>query len=223
MPSKANIWALKSLGVNSILSISAVGSLKEEYAPRNFVIPHQLIDRTKSRPNSFFGDGIVGHVAFAEPFCAQLSDIVSQTLQKRSDLKVHQGATLLIMEGPLFSTRAESHLYRSWGCEIIGMTALPEAKLAREAEIAYATIGMVTDYDCWKEDEEGVDVSAVIGHMKHNVEQIKKALPDVISKIPENFSSQAHSAAQYAIMTQSSLIPEETKKRLELFYGKYWS
>ncbi len=221
--SKANLWALKSLGVNTIISVSAVGSLKEEFHPEDFVIPNQLIDRTRSRENSYFGDGIVGHVSFAEPFCPELSKILFHSIQKTRQVKIHKDTTYVCMEGPLFSTKAESHLYRSWGCGVIGMTALPEAKLAREAEIAYATIGMITDYDCWKEDEAAVSVETVMRHVKNNVEKIKKILPFVLESIPEDFQSPAHQAAQYAIMTRPDCFPKSTRQKLELFYSKYWN
>ncbi len=221
--SRANIYALKSLGVRNVLSISAVGSLQEQFHPQDFVIPDQIIDRTRHRIDTFFGEGIVGHVGFADPFCAALSQSVFTTLQGLRLNRVHQGGTYLCMEGTPFSTRAESHLYRSWGCSIIGMTAIPEAKLAREAEMAYATIAMVTDYDCWKVEEEAVTVETVIATMKQNVAVIKKALPKIFENIPNDFRSEAHHAAKNAIMTDPKTFPATTKKNLSLLYGKYWS
>lgn len=223
LPVKANIWALKSLGVEKIISISAVGSLKEELTPKDFVIPDQIIDRTRNRDSSFFEDGIVGHIGFAEPFCMDLSKALIEAAML-SKVKVHQKETLICMEGPAFSTKAESNLYRSWGAGIIGMTALPEAKLAREAEICYATIAMVTDYDCWREEEEAVTVEMVLKTMKTNVENAKKMIPDII-KILKNQPTDCScgNAAQCAIMTSPDIIPEETKRKLELFYGKYWN
>ena len=220
--SKANLWALKSLGVENVISISAVGSLQEQYPPEDFVIPDQLIDRTRSRPNSFFGEGIVGHVSFAEPFCADLSKRIFDAIQSESKKGTHLGGTYVCMEGPLFSTKAESHLYRSWGCDIIGMTALPEAKLAREAEMAYATIGTVTDYDCWREDEAAVSVETVMKHVFSNVARIKILLPSILKAIPDDFSSPHHQAARFAIMTSPTLFPGPTREKLSLFYSKYW-
>jgi len=222
IPVRANLWALKSLGVKSLIAISAVGSLQEEYAPGDWVLPNQVIDRTKGRVQTFFGDGIVGHVGFADPFCNDLSAIVEANLRESGVAKIHTGATYLCMEGPAFSTRAESHLYRSWGCGIIGMTAIPEAKLAREAEIAYALIGMVTDYDCWREEEEAVTVDAVMAVMKKNSEGIKRVLPRVLQSIPKDFSSPAHEAARFAIISALDELKPEVRQRLELFYGKYW-
>jgi len=222
VPVHANIWALKSLGVDSLLAISAVGSLKEEYAPCDFVIPNQIIDRTRLRKNSFFGNGLVGHIGFADPFCHSLSSNIYQTLKSAEVTKIHKEVTYLCMEGPAFSTRAESHMYRFFGCGIIGMTALPEAKLAREAEMAYAMIAMVTDYDCWREEEDAVNVAHVLEYMKKNGENLKKILPKIISNIPQDFKSEAHSAAQCALITSPELIPEDTKKKLDIFYGKYW-
>ena len=162
IPVRANIYALKTLGVQTILAISAVGSLKKEIPPLDLVIPSQMIDRTKSRVHSFFGDGIAGHVPFADPFCVGFSEYLYRFISENSEARVHKDETYLCMEGPLFSTRAESHLYRSWGCGVIGMTALPESKLAREAEICYGLIAMSTDYDCWNEEHDIVSHSMVL-------------------------------------------------------------
>jgi 5'-methylthioadenosine phosphorylase len=222
--SKANIWALKSLGVKWIFSASAVGSLKEEIAPRDFVIPDQIIDRTKSRANSFFGEGLAGHVTFADPFCAKLTGLLGQTAQELG-IKVHQGGIYICMEGPLFSTRAESNLYRSWNGACIGMTALPEAKLAREAEIAYATLAMATDYDCWYIDED-VSVEGIMENMRLNIENcqkiIKKAAQDIFADPDNYYNPKCHEAAKFAIMTAKEAIPLKTKEKLALLYQKYF-
>ncbi len=218
--SKANIWALKSIGVERIISISAVGSLKEEIHPGDIVIPDQIIDRTKSRPNSYFGDGIVGHVPFAEPFCPIMREVLIETV-KELGFKYHDKGTYVCMEGPLFSTKAESFLYKSWGASLIGMTALPEAKLAREAEICYATIALPTDYDCWRESEESVTVEMVVKQMMENVKKAKEIIKKVVNKIPVERNCFCKDAAANAIMTSPEYIPFETYKKLELFYGKY--
>jgi len=221
IPVKANIWALKKLGVQRIISVSAVGSLKEEICPRDIVIPDQIIDRTKSRTNTFFGNGIVGHVSFADPFCSELQDILYSTV-KELGLRVYNNETYICMEGPLFSTRAESKLYRSWGGGIIGMTLIPEAKLAREAEICYATIAIPTDYDCWKEDEKDVTIEMIIENLNANANASKKIIKAVIDKIPEERKCGCKEAAKYAIITDKNKIDPSIKKSLEIFYGKYW-
>jgi 5'-methylthioadenosine phosphorylase len=223
VPSKANIWALKSLGITQILSISAVGSLKEEIKPGDFVVCDQIIDRTRSRDNSFFGNGLVGHVAFAEPFCPDMRDILINCLEN-IDRPLHTKGTLITMEGPLFSTKGESHLYRQWNAHIIGMTALPEAKLAREAEMCYALIAMVTDYDCFREAEKPVTVEMILKVMKGNVDSISKALPRMIGALQKREEDcECHHAVQFALMTKKSLIPYEVQRKLRLFYGKYWN
>ncbi|MBU1078475.1 MAG: S-methyl-5'-thioadenosine phosphorylase [Spirochaetes bacterium] len=219
--SKANIYALKSLGVEHIVGVSAVGSLKEEIPPGDIIIPDQIIDRTKSRPNSYFGEGIAGHVSFAEPFCEDLRQILLKEI-KELGYSLHDKGTYVCMEGPLFSTKAESHLYRSWGASLIGMTALPEAKLAKEAEICYTTMALATDYDCWRESEEVVSVEMVIKTMHENVKKAKNIIKNMIYKIPRERKCSCHNAAQYAVMTDKNIFPDKTKKRLELFYGKYW-
>lgn len=220
VPSKANIWALKSIGVNQIIAISAVGSLQENYKHRDFVVCDQLIDRTKSRPNSFFGDGAVGHVSFADPYCEKTRQALLRVLKAHKHPH-HDKGTLVCMEGPLFSTRAESHLYRSWGGDLIGMTALPEAKLAREAEICLANISMVTDYDCWRESDD-VSVNMILEVMKENSASIKKMFADFVMELSKIKECSCRKAAQFALMTESAVIPEETKSKLSLFYGKYW-
>jgi 5'-methylthioadenosine phosphorylase len=221
IPVQANIYALKKLGVGSIIAVSAVGSLKSEIRPRDIVVPSQLIDRTKSRPNSFFGDGVVGHVSFADPFCPQLREILYSTIDELGH-PVHQNETYVCMEGPLFSTRAESNLYRTWGGGIIGMTALPEAKLAREAEICYATMALSTDYDCWKVDEKDVTIEIVVENLQANSKTAQNIIKALIENIPEKRACGCHEAAKYAIITDKSIIPKKTRERLSLLYSKYW-
>ena len=224
IPVRANIWALKSLGVEWVISVSAVGSLREDIAPRDLVIPDQLFDRTKSRVNSFFEGGIVVHVTFAEPFCPTLSGLLLESAREQDDVKVHQGGAYVCIEGPLFSTKAESNVYRSWGMDIIGMTALPEAKLAREAELCYATIACATDYDCWHESEESVTVEMVIGNLGANIANAQRILRSVAKKIPAERSANAcecPTSLATAIMTDHSRIPADVKQRYDLLIGKY--
>lgn len=224
IPVRANIWALKSLGVEWVVSVSAVGSLREHIAPRDLIIPNQLFDRTKSRVNSFFEGGLVVHVAFADPFCSTLSKLLLEAARELGDVKVHEGGTYVCMEGPLFSTRAESYVYRSWGMDIIGMTALPEAKLAREAELCYATIACATDYDSWHESEESVTVEMVIGNLSANVTNAQRILRSVAKKIPADRSAntcECPSALATAILTDRSQIPGEIKEKYSLLTGKY--
>ena len=217
--SRANIYALKSLGVEQIISISACGSLKEELKPRDIVIPDQLFDRTRQRPYTFFGEGIVAHIGFANPYCPELS----QTLyQAAKDLRfsVHLGGTYVCIEGPQFSTKAESKVFRSLGFSIIGMTNLPEAKLAREAEICYATLGLVTDYDVWKEGEE-VSVERVVGNLLANIENVKKLIKTAIPRLERERKCECASALAYAIQTRKWAINRRTAKKLDLLIGKY--
>ena len=219
---KANIYAMKSLGVTSILSVSAVGSLKEEHKPTDFVIPDQFIDRTFSRSATFFGDGVVGHIAFADPVCPIVSDVFAKACAEVGVVG-KRGGTYICMEGPQFSTRAESNLYRSWGADIIGMTNLQEAKLAREAEISYATLAMVTDYDCWREGHDDVTIEQVIAVMHQNSGNAQKVVKAAVRLMPADLSaSPAQTAAKFAIMTDKAAIPAETKAKLDLLYGKYW-
>jgi 5'-methylthioadenosine phosphorylase len=220
LPVRANIYALKSLGVEWIISVSAVGSLKDDIHPMDLVIPDQLIDHTKSRVNTFFGSGLVAHVGFAEPFCPILSHILYQSA-KEAGAQAYQGGTYIVMEGPLFSTRAESLLYRSWGASIIGMTALPEAKLAREAEICYATLACVTDYDCWHETCEIVTIDMVIENLKRNAEMAKKILKTAVTRVAEKRECQCATALKDAIITTPELIPPQKKKELNLLIGRY--
>jgi 5'-methylthioadenosine phosphorylase len=221
IPVKANIWALKSLGVERIISVSAVGSLKEEIRPRDIVIPSQIIDRTNGRPSSFFGKGMAGHISFADPFCPTLSGLLLETGVSQGH-RTHKTQTYVCMEGPAFSTRAESALYRSWGGGVIGMTALPEAKLAREAEICYAMIALSTDYDCWKEGEEAVTIEMVFENLKVAQSAASAVIREVVGKIPEERGCPCATAARYAIATDKSLIPDSVKKELELLFGEYW-
>ncbi len=217
--SRANIYALKSLGVEQIISISACGSLKEELKPRDIVIPDQLFDRTRQRPYTFFGEGIVAHIGFANPYCLELSRILYQ-VAKDLGLSVHLGGTYVCIEGPQFSTKAESKVFRSLGFSIIGMSNLPEAKLAREAEICYATLGLVTDYDVWKEGEE-VSVERVIGNLLANIENVKKLIKTAIPRLGRERKCECASALAYAIQTRKWAINKRTARKLDLLIGKY--
>jgi len=222
LPARANIYALKSLGVEWIISVSAVGSLKEEIQPRDLVVPDQLIDRTRGRASSFFGNGIVAHVAFAQPFCPVLSQALFQSAI-RAGARVHQGGTYLAMEGPQFSTRAESRLYRSWGADIIGMTALPEAKLAREAEICYATLAFASDYDCWHPGYDTVTTKLILSNMQKGIDTAKRIIRLTLPSLPQVRTCPCASALKDAIITSPKYIPEKTKRDLALLIGKYLS
>jgi len=217
---RANIYALKKLGVERILSISAVGSLKEEHKPGDFVIPDQFIDRTSKRVSTFFGEGIVGHISFADPVCAVVAKAAAEACAKVG-VSGHLGGTYVCMEGPQFSTRAESNLYRGWGADVVGMTNLQEAKLAREAEICYATIAMVTDYDCWRVGHDAVTIEEVIAVSQHNAENAARVVRAAVAAIPSERTCACASAAQYAVMTQKDRIPAEAKEKLKLLFGKY--
>jgi 5'-methylthioadenosine phosphorylase len=219
---RANIYAMKALGVTSILSVSAVGSLKEEHKPTDFVVPDQFIDRTFARHSTFFGEGVVGHVGFGDPVCPIVVDTFVKACAEVGVVG-KKGGTYVCMEGPQFSTRAESNLYRSWGADVIGMTNLQEAKLAREAEISYATLAMVTDYDCWREGHDDVTVEQIVAVMHQNSENGQKVVKAAVRLLPKDLSaSPAQSAAKFAIMTDKSVIPAETKKKLDVLFGKYW-
>ncbi len=222
VPARANIYALKALGVEHIISLNSCGSYKEEIAPGSLLIPDQIIDRTWNRVSSFFGDGIVAHIPFAEPFCPELSKLLYQTAQE-AGAKVHQGGTFVVMEGPAFSTRAESRLYRSWGADIIGMTVLPEAKLAREAEICYASIACVTDYDCWLSRSEPVTVDIILSCMRGNIDMAKKIIRLAAPRIKDTRSCECASALSTAIVTDRKRIPAKKKEELKLIIGKYIS
>jgi 5'-methylthioadenosine phosphorylase len=224
VPFRANVYAMKSLGVEYIISASAVGSLKAEAKPLDMVIPDQFIDRTKNRASSFFGEGIIAHIAFGDPVCPHLANVLSEAIGALNlpDLTLHQGGTYVCMEGPAFSTKAESNLYRSWGATIIGMTNLPEAKLAREAEIAYATLAMVTDYDCWHPDHDNVTVEMVIGNLMKNAVNAQQIIRETVRRLTENpFTSEAHSALKSAIITPLDKAPGATKEKLWLLLKKY--
>jgi 5'-methylthioadenosine phosphorylase len=221
VPARANIYGFKQLGVNYLISVSAVGSLKEEYAPGQVVVPDQIFDRTKGiRPFTFFGDGIVAHVVFDRPFCQILREKLLEA-SKIAGATVYDGGTYVCMEGPQFSTMAESEENRRRGHDLIGMTALPEAKLAREAEIAYATLAMVTDYDCWHPEHDSVTVDAIIAVLNANVELSQRIVREVIPLIGDGVTSPAHSAMANAIITDRKVIPPATKERVELLVGKY--
>jgi 5'-methylthioadenosine phosphorylase len=219
---RANIFGLKALGVEYILSASAVGSLKEEYRPADIVIPDQFFDRTKGRPSSFFGRGLVGHVGFAHPFCKILSGIAFDS-GKRAGATVHKGGTYVCMEGPQFSTLAESKLYRSWGMDIIGMTNLQEAKLAREAEICYSTIALVTDYDCWHPDHDSVTVEMVMSTLAKNAATAQQIIAGAVEKLPYERTCECASALKYALVTRPEMVPDQVKKDLAPIIGRYIS
>jgi 5'-methylthioadenosine phosphorylase len=224
LPFRANIYAMKQLGVQYLISASAVGSLKEEAKPLDMVVPDQFIDRTKNRISTFFGEGIVAHIAFADPICKNLAVVLADAIASLNlpEVTLHRGGTYVCMEGPAFSTKAESNLYRSWGATIIGMTNLPEAKLAREAEIAYATLALVTDYDCWHPDHDSVTVELVIGNLLRNAANAQKVIQETVRRLSENPpKSEAHSALQYAILTQLDKAPAATKEKLGLLLQKY--
>ena len=220
LPVRANMFALKTLGVEWIISISAVGSLREELRPLDLVVPDQLIDRTRQRPSTFFVDGMVAHVGFADPFCHVLSGLLNQAALEAGAV-THKGGTYVVMEGPAFSTRAESEMYRSWGADVIGMTALPEAKLAREAEICYATVACVTDYDCWHDSEEDVTVEMVVANLMKNVSTSREILTRVVPRIPVERSCQCATALKDAIITAPDRIPGDLKERMHPIVGKY--
>ena len=224
LPFRSNIYGMKQLGVQYLISASAVGSLKEEVKPLDMVVPDQFIDRTKNRVSTFFGDGIVAHIAFGDPVCHQLAGILADAVASLQlpDVTLHRGGTYICMEGPAFSTKAESHLYRSWGATIIGMTNLPEAKLAREAEIAYATLALATDYDCWHPGHDSVTVEMVVANLQRNALNAQKVIQETVRRLAENPPiSDAHSALKYAILTPLDKIPAATKEKLALLLKKY--
>ncbi len=220
VPYRANIYALKSLGVERIIGINSVGSLKEEFQPNDLLIPDQLIDRTRLRAGTFFGEGIVAHISFGEPFCPPLSRVVYQSARD-AGATVHKGGTCVVMEGPAFSTRAESRLYRSWGADVIGMTALPEAKLAREAEICYAVIACVTDYDCWRRGHDAVTAEMIISRLRQNIDTAKQIIKLAVGKVTEKRDCDCATALSTALITSPDVMPEAQKKKLDLLIGKY--
>ena len=221
IPVRANIHALKQLGVERLVSVSAVGSLQEPIAPLDMVIPNQLIDRTKARESTFFGDGLVGHVGIADPFCIELSELLGDAADD-TQATVHRGGTYVVIEGPAFSTRAESELYRSWGASIIGMTALPEAKLAREAEMCYAVLAMATDYDVWHQEHDNVSVDAVLANLNKNAAASQRALARLLPRLTGDRHCGCGSSLATALVTAKDLVPQETLDRLGPIIGKYY-
>ena len=218
---RANIYAMKKLGVERIISVSAVGSLKEEVKPQDFVLADQFVDRTnQARKTTFFGQGVVAHIGFAEPVCPVLSETLFEAA-KGLGLTIHPKGTYLNMEGPAFSTRAESELYKSWGMDVIGMTNMPEARLAREAEICYVSLAMVTDYDCWYAKEETVSVDLIIQNMRKNIQNARKLIKSAITRIPQKRDCLCAQALKDAIITQVKEIPGEVRKNLDIIIGKY--
>jgi len=217
---RANIWGFKELGVERIVSLSAVGSLKEEHKPLDFVIPDQFYDRTRGRISTFFGNGLVAHVSFAHPICPELAEVAARACGE-SAVNAKKGGTYLCMEGPAFSTLAESNLYRSWGMDVIGMTNLQEAKLAREAEICYVTIAMVTDYDCWHPEHDAVTVTDIIANLTKNASNATKVVATAVASMPQTRGCKCGSALSHAIITDRNAIPQDTRDKLELLVGKY--
>ncbi len=217
---RANLYAFKKLGVNQILSASAVGSLRLEHKPMDFVLPEQFLDRTSKRISTFFGDGIAAHISFADPVCHRLLETVERA-SANIDFPIKRGGTYVCMEGPAFSTRAESHLYRSWGMDLIGMTNLQEAKLAREAEICYVTLAMVTDYDCWHEEEEAVTVEKLIEYLNKNSENAQRLLTEVVRVLPQQWDCPCQHALESAIITDPKAISQSARERLDAIIGKH--
>ena len=218
---RANIYAMKSLGVERILSLSAVGSLKDEHRPLDFVLPDQFFDRTRGRVSTFFGEGLVAHISFADPICPQLSDVLHKSA-RTVGVNIKKGGTYLCMEGPAFSTKAESNVYRSWGMDVIGMTNLQEAKLAREAEICYVTVAMVTDYDCWHPAHDAVTVTDILDNLNQNAENACKVVAAAVAAMPPERTCKCGAALAHAIITDRKLVPGATRKKLDLIVGKYF-
>ncbi len=217
---RANIHGMKQLGVQRILSVSAVGSLKEEHKPTDFVIPDQFFDRTRERVSTFFGGGVVAHIAFGDPICPELAELVDDAC-KSANVVGKRGGTYVCMEGPQFSTKAESNVYRSWGADVIGMTNLQEAKLAREAEICYVTIAMVTDYDCWHPAHDAVTIDQIVAVLHQNAGNAQNVVRQAVKAMPKSASCKCGSALQFAMLTDKSTIPAATKEKLKLIIGKY--
>jgi 5'-methylthioadenosine phosphorylase len=218
---RANIYGMKSLGVQRIISLSAVGSLKEEHRPLDFVIPDQFFDRTRGRVSTFFGEGLVAHISFADPICPELAGVVAGACES-AGVTGKKGGTYLCMEGPAFSTKAESNVYRTWGMDVIGMTNLQEAKLAREAEICYVTVAMVTDYDCWHPGHDAVTVSDIIGYLTKNAENACRVVAQAVSAMPADRSCKCGSALAHAILTDRKMVPEATRVKLGILIDKYF-
>lgn len=224
VPYRANIYALKTLGVKYIISASAVGSLQEEVKPLDMVLPHQFIDRTRNRVSTFFGDGIVAHIGFADPICPALAQVLGDAISELNlpEVTLHRDGTYVCMEGPAFSTLSESNLYRSWGGTVIGMTNLPEAKLAREAEIAYATLALATDYDCWHPEHDSVTVEMIIGNLHRNATNAQRVIQATVAKLTTNPpASKAHKALRHAILTPLDKVPDQTKEKLAVILQPY--
>jgi 5'-methylthioadenosine phosphorylase len=217
---RANIFGFKTLGVEYIVSASAVGSLKEQYKPMDLLIPDQFFDRTKGRVSTFFGEGLVAHVGFAHPFCAPLSGIAIRAA-RAAEATVHEGGTYVCMEGPQFSTLAESNLYRSWGMDVIGMTNLQEAKLAREAEICYSTIALITDYDCWHPDHDQVTVEMIIANLTQNARTAQQVIASAVAMLPFERTCDCASALRHALITRPDAVPASTRQKLAPIVGKY--
>ena len=220
VPYRANVYALKALGVEFIISSNSCGSFKEELKPGHLLVPDQIIDRTRQRASTFFGEGVVAHIQFADPFCPVLSDIVYKAA-KEAGATVHKGGTFIAMEGPAFSTRAESRLYKAWGADVLGMTVLPEAKLAREAEICYASIACITDYDSWRETSETVTIEAILTTMRNNIDLAKKTIKLAAGRVPKKRACACATALGPALMTDPAAIPPATRQKLDLLIGKY--
>jgi 5'-methylthioadenosine phosphorylase len=220
LPSRANIWGFKKLGVEWIISLSAVGSMKEQYAPRDFVLVDQFFDRTKERPSSFFGDGVIAHIAFAHPICPALQGVLFEA-GGTLPIRLHRGGTYVCMEGPAFSTLAESRIYRSWGVDVIGMTNLPEAKLAREAEICYATVALVTDYDCWHPEHDAVTVEQVIGNLQANAANAKALVREAVARVPDKRACACKDALKSAMFTPPEAIPPRRREELAPILERY--
>jgi 5'-methylthioadenosine phosphorylase len=218
---RANIYGMKSLGVERIISLSAVGSLKEEHRPLDFVIPDQFFDRTRGRISTFFGEGLVAHISFADPICPQLADVVEAACIS-AGVNTKKGGTYLCMEGPAFSTKAESNIYRSWGMDVIGMTNLQEAKLAREAEICYVTVAMVTDYDCWHPHHDAVTVNDIIGNLMKNAENACAVVAAAVAAMPAGRTCKCGSALAHAILTDRASVPESARRKLGILIDKYF-
>jgi 5'-methylthioadenosine phosphorylase len=225
IPFRANIYGMKTLGVERIISASAVGSLREELKPMDIAFPDQFFDRTRQRASTFFGEGVVAHVTFADPVCRDLCDVMEQAARADlSGIDIHRGGTYLCMEGPAFSTRAESEVYRSWGMSVIGMTNLQEAKLAREAEICYATMALVTDYDCWHQEHESVTIEMVLGYLARNIENAQKVIAGAVARLGDAAREcKCSRALRHAIITAPEHIPADARERLKAIIGKYVS
>jgi 5'-methylthioadenosine phosphorylase len=219
---RANIHGFKQLGCERILSLSAVGSLKEEHKPLEFVIPDQFFDRTRGRVSTFFGEGLVAHVSFADPICPQLAEVVFDSCQ-RLGIAAKNGGTYLCMEGPAFSTKAESNVYRAWGMDVIGMTNLQEAKLAREAELCYVTVAMVTDYDCWHPHHDAVTVNEIIDNLVQNAGNACRVVAEAVASMPAGRACKCGSALAHALISDRNMVPEDTRRKLELLVGKYFA